>query len=142
MIQILSRSESETKALGEFLGKKFQGGIVLALLGNLGSGKTTFVKGLARGLGVKSTIRSPTFVILSPHRLQRRRAQTFYHIDLYRLKKTREFLELGLREILEARQNITAIEWPERARILLPKNTIYLEFRLGAKPGERVIKIW
>ena len=96
--------------------------LILALKGNLGSGKTTLTQGLAKALGIKKRITSPTFVIL-------KRFKNFYHIDCYRLRKPEEILELGFREIIANPKNIVVIEWPEKIKKLLPKQTIFLRFK-------------
>lgn len=96
--------------------------LVLALQGNLGSGKTTFTQGLAKTLGIRGRITSPTFVIL-------KRFKNFYHIDAYRLNKPEEILELGWQEIISNPKNIIVIEWPEKIKKFLPSQTIYLKFK-------------
>ena len=103
---------------------------VVALYGDLGSGKTTFVQGLARGLGIKRRIISPTFVIIRSYNLKaqsaKRKATTqslklFYHIDLYRIENNRYLEGLGLEEITNDPKNIVAIEWAEKMGNFLPK---------------------
>ena len=120
----LTKSPEETQSLAEQLGRLLQPGDVVALVGELGSGKTLFSQGLARGLGVPKNfyITSPTFVIINeyPGRVP------FYHLDLYRVSKA-EFSELGLEEILFA-QGAVAIEWAERLGENLPVER--LEVRL------------
>ena len=119
-----TESPEETQLLAEQLGRLLQPGDVVALVGELGSGKTLFSQGLARGLGVPKNfyITSPTFVIINeyPGRVP------FYHLDLYRVSKA-EFSELGLEEILFA-QGAVAIEWAERLGEDLPVER--LEVRL------------
>jgi tRNA threonylcarbamoyladenosine biosynthesis protein TsaE len=127
------------------------GATVLALQGNLGGGKTTFLQGFAHGLGIKEKITSPTYVILKHFRLPSLRAKRsnlkvqiasspeaprnddsftdFYHIDCYRINKPEEILELGFEEIISDPKNIVAIEWPEKIKELLPKDTIEIEFK-------------
>ncbi|MDD5433390.1 MAG: tRNA (adenosine(37)-N6)-threonylcarbamoyltransferase complex ATPase subunit type 1 TsaE [Candidatus Pacebacteria bacterium] len=96
--------------------------LVLALQGNLGSGKTTFIQGVAKFLKIKGRITSPTFVIL-------KRFRNFYHFDCYRLQKPEEILELGWEEIINNPNNIVAVEWPEKIKKFLPKQTVYLKFK-------------
>ncbi len=142
MTSIVSRSREETLRFGYFLARKLRNGGALALAGTLGSGKTTLIKGIAQGLGIRSPIRSPSFVLVSAHKLPGKAAKTFYHFDLYRLKRKTELQELGFAEIVQNPNHILAIEWPEKAKKFLPANTIYLSFALGKHPHERVIKIW
>ena len=121
-------SPDETQLLSEQLGRLLQPGDVIALLGELGSGKTLFSKGLARGLQVPETfyITSPTFAIINeyPGRIP------FYHLDLYRLSTSAELSELGLRDILYGRGAV-AVEWAERLGEDLPEDRLqlHLEFR-------------
>ncbi len=107
---MLTRSETETAALGADLGRQLHGGEAVLLTGELGAGKTAFVRGLAQGLGVDpDEITSPTFVILTSHsgRL------TLHHADLYRLRGDGDDRELGLEE-LPGDGGVLAIEWAER----------------------------
>lgn len=117
MKKLITSSSEETKQFAANLAKKFNRGI-LALSGELGSGKTTFVQGFAKGLGIKEKIISPTFIIIRQYPLPAGR-QELYHIDLYRVEN---FQGLGLKEILENPNNIVLIEWAEKIKDL-PKNT-------------------
>ena len=117
MKKFISHSEKETKNLAKKLAKKLTG--VIALIGELGSGKTTFAQGFAAGLGIKEKIISPTFVLIRQHRIPKTE-KTLYHIDLYRIEE--DFSKLGLKEILENPNNIILIEWAEKLKDL-PKNT-------------------
>lgn len=107
---VITRSEGETEALAARLGADFHGGEVVLLSGELGAGKTAFVRGLARGLGADpEEVASPTFVILThyPGRL------VLHHVDLYRLSGRGDDQELGLEE-LPGGTGVLAVEWPER----------------------------
>ena len=122
-----TESPEQTESLAERLGRLLQPGDVIALVGELGSGKTLFSQGLARGLEVPETfyITSPTFVIINeyPGKIP------FYHLDLYRVGNAAEFSELGIEEILYG-QGAVAIEWPERLGENLPAERleVHLEF--------------
>lgn|SRR3989338_57666 len=142
MMKLKTNSEAETRALGKNLGAKLKGGEILALAGNLGSGKTTFVKGLARGLGLRKKIKSPTFVIFQPYRIPDKKQGMFYHFDLYRLGSVKDLRELGFQEIISSAQNISVIEWPEKTKKKLPKRTIYLKFIHGRKENQRIITFY
>lgn len=96
--------------------------LILALQGDLGSGKTTFVQGLAKALNIKKRITSPTFVIM-------KRFKNFYHFDCYRIDRPEEILELGWQEIINNPKNIVVIEWPEKIKKFLPKQTHFLKFK-------------
>jgi len=130
-----TKSAKQTQKLGEKLAKEIlalrlaslaQGKnnsvVVFGLSGNLGGGKTTFLQGFAKGLGIKEKILSPTFVIM-------KRFGTFYHFDCYRFDKPDDILELGWEEIILNPENIVAVEWPEKIAKALPKNTIFINFK-------------
>jgi tRNA threonylcarbamoyladenosine biosynthesis protein TsaE len=133
--------------------KRSSGAVVLSLYGDLGSGKTTFLQGFAKGLGIKEKILSPTFVIYrkffisnKPSAIRKtddrrfRAKRCFYHVDAYRLKNEKDAKELGLPEILKNPENIVAIEWPERIRKILPKNAIKISFKFVSQ-NQRAIDI-
>lgn len=132
-ISYLTKNPSQTKKLGEILAKEIlktvlgQKTIVLGLEGGLGGGKTTFLQGLARGLGIKEKILSPTFVIMKKFQI-RPTYSFFYHMDCYRLQNGREVLKLGLKEAISSLQNIVAIEWAEKIKKILPKQAILIKF--------------
>lgn len=110
---------------------------VLALKGNLGAGKTTFLQGFAKGLGIKDKILSPTFVIYKKFKIPKT-DKYFYHFDCYRIKESKEILALGFEEIILNPKNIVALEWPERAKDILPPGSAELRFGLI---GENKIEI-
>jgi tRNA threonylcarbamoyladenosine biosynthesis protein TsaE len=114
------RSAEETIAFGKEMAIQLQKGGILALYGDLGAGKTTFVQGLALGLGIFEPIQSPTFVLLNVY-------SGLYHFDLYRLKGETDFTNLGFEEYFD-KKGICAIEWPDRIANLLPPETIYVTF--------------
>lgn len=126
MGSFLSASDEDTKRIAKNLAKsgKFR---IIGLIGELGAGKTTFAQGFAQGLGIKEKIISPTFVLIRQHKLLKTK-KTLYHIDLYRLEDDKEFQRLGLREILNDPENIVLIEWAEKAKSILPKETIWVLF--------------
>jgi len=141
-------SSKETQKIAAGLAKKFlraktkrKNALVFALMGELGSGKTTFVQGFLRGLGIKKKITSPTFVIAKNYKLKTKNYKQAYHIDCYRIKKADELLKLGLREVLENPQNIVLIEWAEKIKKILPKNFVWLKFEYGPKENIRVIRL-
>lgn len=160
----------ETKKLGESLARKIlkrsprrSGATVFALRGDLGSGKTTFIQGFLRGLGLRRGGASPTFILMRRHALPSlptppkhplglrrldakasagRRHEQFknvYHVDAYRVKKAGELLELDFGEILADARNVVLIEWAEKVKKILPKNVTWIKFRHGRRENERMV---
>src|SRR3989344_2459485 len=103
-----------------------QNALIVGLYGELGSGKTTFVKGIAKVFGLEKTITSPTFVIEKIYKLKNQVFDNLIHIDAYRLKNEKELLNLGWREISK---NINFIEWPENVNDILPSDAKNIKFR-------------
>lgn len=110
MATIISHSPAETESLGERWGRMAQRGLVIALSGDLGAGKTQLVKGLARGLGITERVHSPTFTLVNEYGGGR---LNLFHLDLYRLETTAQVHEAGLDEYLEP-DGVAVIEWAER----------------------------
>lgn len=124
-----SKSARKTQQIAGKMAYEFSGSNkVFALSGELGSGKTIFVQGFARTLGIKEKIISPTFVIIKQH-LVPGTDWMLYHIDLYRLEEKVNIKELGLDEIFQNPNNIILIEWAEKILDYLPKETIFLNFK-------------
>ena len=152
MIEIISQSPEETKKLGEILAREIlasghqpKKARVIGLEGELGSGKTVFIQGLAKGLGIKDRIISPTFVIMKKYKINasgcRLQVSRFYHIDCYRIYRAKELLDLGFKELLSQPKNIIAIEWAERVKRILAQNTLWLKFEhLEGKKRRVIIK--
>jgi len=162
----ISRSPKEIKEIAKKILKKFQGFNVFSLEGELGGGKTTFVKGIADFLGVKEPIKSPTFVIMRKYRMPIKSRQQIaddkwqiidkgkksqekntscnfrylYHFDCYRIKDSKEILELGWQELVKNSKNLIFVEWGDKIKNILPKNTLHLKFEF-LKENERKIII-
>ncbi|MBI2053951.1 MAG: tRNA (adenosine(37)-N6)-threonylcarbamoyltransferase complex ATPase subunit type 1 TsaE [Candidatus Staskawiczbacteria bacterium] len=144
--KIISANSGQTKKLGEKLAKEIlmarlgEKAAVLALDGNLGSGKTTFLQGFAKGLKIKEKILSPTFIIFRKIKIPgRKNFLFFYHFDCYRVKKKKEIMELGFEKIISGKKNIVAIEWPKSIKNMLPKQAVILKFRFIDKSSREVI---
>lgn len=119
-----SNSESETENLGRLIGENAYVGLVVALIGELGSGKTVFARGLARGLEIDyAPITSPTFVIVNRYEGR----LPFFHVDFYRLERSSEVVELGLDEMLK--EGVVAIEWADKFIDVLPNEFVKIDFR-------------
>jgi tRNA threonylcarbamoyladenosine biosynthesis protein TsaE len=127
MALTISRSPAETFELGHALAHLLKGGEILALHGDLGAGKTHFVKGLAAGLGHTEAVTSPTYTLVHEYLGGR---LPLYHFDFYRLSHYAEAFEIGLDEYLGS-DTIVAVEWADKFPGLLPKTTSLVEFILG-----------
>lgn len=127
-MEIITTSSAETEALGNKIATKLQGGEIIALCGELGSGKTTMAKGLAKALGVTEEILSPTFVILKKYHSAGKKITTLNHIDAYRLNSDWELADLGFAEISEDKHSVTLVEWADKVAKLLPPATIKISF--------------
>jgi len=115
---------------------------VIALEGNLGAGKTTFVQGFANALGITEKIQSPTFVLMkiySPHK--QKYLKHLVHIDAYRLERSAELEHLGFHELLKDKDSVILIEWADRVKKLLPKETTWIVFKHSKKMNRRTIQI-
>ena len=131
-MKIISKSLAETEKfaqdfVAQLLPKKDEATLV-ALSGELGSGKTTFVQCAARTLGVKENITSPTFVLIKSYKLQVASYKNLYHIDAYRLESGAELAKLGFEEIVANPDNLIFLEWPERVSEVLPANFLTIKF--------------
>lgn len=147
-LEIQSHSALQTKKIGRILAEELsrentqKRAQILALQGDLGGGKTTFLQGFARGLGIKEKILSPTFVILKKFKIRSLRFKYFYHIDCYRIEKSKEILDLDFKKIASDNKNIVAIEWAERVKEILPQNTILINFEFIDKNKRKIILRW
>jgi tRNA threonylcarbamoyladenosine biosynthesis protein TsaE len=130
---LVSRSPEETQAIGEQLGARLTPGAVVACTGELGAGKTCFLQGLARGLGVTTDVTSPTFVLINQYRGR----LPVYHLDAYRTGSLTELVDLGLEEMLQG-DGVTVVEWADKLLPLLPAaRTIHVHLSgLGDEPRE------
>lgn len=114
MKKYLTNNNLETEKLGQELGKVLKNGDVILLYGDLGAGKTTFVKGLARGLNISDRILSPTFILHRTHAVLDSEIKILNHIDLYRIEGKEALGNLGLMETITEPDSVTIIEWADR----------------------------
>lgn len=135
MTQYITHSSEETQELGDRFGQTLKDGAIVCFLGDLAAGKTTFIKGLAKGAAgyPPSHVSSPTFVYLNIYVGVR----TVYHFDLYRLSDLEEFIEMGFDEHLFGK-GICCIEWSERISSLIPESALFVKMEHSAE-GERKI---
>ena len=133
---IRSSSEAETLAWAEEFGRGLRAPAVVALVGDLGAGKTVVARGIGKGLNVREAVISPTFNYV----LEYRGRVPLYHADLYRIDTSRAFQALGLDEYFD-RDGVFVIEWSERIRDLLPPSAILVTISEGKETDERLITV-
>lgn len=137
---LITGNWQQTKSVGKEFAKLLNPGDVIALFGELGSGKTTFIQGLAEGLGIETFVTSPSFVIINEYPcFKDGKKLSFFHVDLYRLENENDIENLGLVDLFNE-NSIVAIEWAEKSQKFLPKQCkkIYFEF---ISENEREVKI-
>lgn len=134
MRTVILKNEDETTKFGLNLGKNLQKGDIIALTGDLGTGKTALTKAIARGIGVKETITSPTFTIVQEYTSGR---LPLYHFDVYRISDPEEMYELGYEEYFFG-EGVCIIEWADLIEELLPKETKAIRLEYGAGESERI----
>lgn len=160
-MKYLSKNEKQTKKIAGQLVKKLKGGEVIALTGNLGAGKTTFIQGLANGLKIEKNVNSPTFVLMKIYPVKSRgagispKAKLFNrvspvknspvlylcHVDAYRIKNPLELADIGALEYFRDKNTVSIIEWADKIKSILPKKIIEITIKHGKKENERTIDI-
>ena len=129
--------------LAKLLAKEIKiapGPFVIALVGNIGTGKTTFIQGLARGLDIHSRLTSPTFVLMKYISIPRIK-RILIHIDAYRLKNSKEFSSIAGPDIFSNKTHITVVEWATKIRQLLGKNVLWISIKHTRHENERIITL-
>lgn len=151
-LEITTKSAEETRQkAGEFMetilarlkagkhGETEERAALVCLWGDLGSGKTTFTQGIAKKLGVKETVNSPTFLVMKKYVLAgENKGINLYHFDLYRISKAEEMLDLGWKEIIADKNNLVVVEWPDKIVEILPPWRIDLKFDLISENARRI----
>jgi tRNA threonylcarbamoyladenosine biosynthesis protein TsaE len=133
--KIITTSQTQTQRLGNKLARKLRRGSLVAFCGSLGSGKTTMIKGICQGLGVKELVRSPCFIIMTQYKGK----LPIYHFDLYRLKNPEELHTIGYEEYFYG-DGICLVEWAEKAKHFLPEQRIDVFLEIISE-SERGIEI-
>jgi len=137
----ISKSLTKTLSLGKKLANSFNTNVI-GLIGDLGSGKTVFVKGVGQYFEIEN-ITSPTFVIMKVYKVKvpssKLKVKRLVHVDCYRLGNYDSLMDIGLEEYLNDSQSLVLIEWADKIKDKLPKNTKYIKFKLGKKENERII---
>ncbi len=142
-MEIITKSPEETALVAENILRivkenKKEGAAVLALFGDLGAGKTSFSQSLGKILGVKEGMQSPTFLIQKTYDTTDSVFKKFTHIDAYRLDRPEEILPLGWNELIEKKDEIIAVEWPEKIKPLLPKNIFPIHFEFISENERKI----
>ena len=140
MTEIITKNERETKKVAKLLAqaclaeakkRRRKIAIVIGLQGELGSGKTRFVQGFAKGLSIRKRLTSPTFVLMKKYK-------NLYHLDCYRLNKPKDLLDLDFKEIISNPKNIVLIEWAEKVRKILPRDRIWIKFKIVSSKRRKI----
>lgn len=142
--EIITENALTTQKIGRILAEEIvkshsgnKKALVIGLEGELGSGKTTFIQGMAKGFGLKEPMTSPTFVIM--RRYQIKKGNNFFHIDCYRISQPRDLLDLDFKEILSQPHNIVVIEWAEKVKKILPVNALWIRFEHLGRNKRRIL---
>ncbi|MCI7148023.1 MAG: tRNA (adenosine(37)-N6)-threonylcarbamoyltransferase complex ATPase subunit type 1 TsaE [Candidatus Fimisoma sp.] len=130
------KNEKETENFGRRLGESLSAGDVVAMVGDLGTGKTTLTGYIARGLGIKETVSSPTFTIIKEYNSGR---LPLYHFDVYRIGDPEELFNIGADEYFDG-DGVCVVEWADLVSEELPENSKYIFIEYGEKEGERIYK--
>ena len=137
--KFITKSLDETKQLAGKIAIEVSVGNVIALIGDLGTGKTAFAQGFAKAMGVKETVGSPTFKLISEYEGIK---YLLYHIDCYRLRNVQQFINIGGEEYLAPNEGVTLIEWADIIEEILPNDIIIIKFtRISGEPNYREIII-
>lgn len=136
MREYITSSPAETEALGERVAAGLRGGEVLALFGGMGMGKTAFARGLARGLGIREGVSSPTFALVHEYRGR----LTVYHFDMYRVTSWDDLASTGFFDDLSS-GGVLVIEWSENIENALPPDAVRIHLRQGKTENERIFTI-
>ena len=135
MLEIFTNSERETELVGERFGANVPDGAVVAMYGELGAGKTAFVRGMARGMGISCRVSSPTFTIVNEYQGR----IPLFHFDMYRLPDADALFDIGWEDYLD-RGGVCAVEWSENVAEALPEDTVWVDLRRleGEDNGRRI----
>ena len=136
-MEYVSNSPAETEDLGAALAERLKPGTVVAFSGDLGAGKTAFVRGMARGLGISERVTSPTFTIVNEYEGGR---LPLFHFDMYRLGSSDELFDIGWEDYL-VRGGVCAVEWSENVSDAMEGDCIRVDIRRGAHDNQRLIRI-
>lgn len=136
MLEVKTFSEKETSRTGEILGELLQGGELICLNGDLGTGKTAFTGGIAKALGISGYVTSPTFTLVNEYNGR----LCLYHFDVYRIADSEEMFEIGFEEYLESK-GVIVIEWAARIKDILPDEFIRIDLHKELNEGTDIRRI-
>lgn len=142
-MKYLSQNSRETSNLAKIFAQEIlktrpgEKALIVGLIGELGTGKTTFIKFFLRALGIKSRIVSPTFIFSRRYKINRSPISHIWHFDVYRLNSLKGTNAIGLKEAMEDSHNLVLVEWADKVKKNLPQGTIWIELKHGQKPNER-----
>jgi tRNA threonylcarbamoyladenosine biosynthesis protein TsaE len=151
MEQFIVQNQEQTRKLARLLAREIlkykkrsssrgnHGALIFGLVGDLGAGKTTFIQAFAKGLRIKGRLTSPSFVLMKKYRALSVH-KNFYHVDCYRIKSPKDMLTLDFKEIISNPKNIIMIEWAEKIKKILPRDTIWIRFKIISEK-ERIISV-
>lgn len=142
--EVVTSSIEETQEFAQEFAKSLKPGNIVALYGELGAGKTIFVQGLAKGLGFRGKVFSPTFIFMRPYKIsnQKSKIKTLYHIDLYRLEEIADLKNIGIEEFISEKNSVSAIEWAEKIEHLLPKKVIKIKMERISETERKITCSW
>ena len=141
----ITKNAEETEKIGKKFAESFCGGEIVCLEGDLGSGKTTFSQGLLRGLGAEGPYTSPTFVVMKEYDIKNNQEKNkksnikrVYHLDTYRVEVD-DILNLGWKEFIANENNVIIVEWSEKIKKIIPKNSFWIKFKHLAENKREII---
>jgi len=134
-----SKNSKKTKQFAKEVLSKLSNQNTIALYGDLGAGKTTFVQGLADALRIKKRILSPTFILMRQYKVTHPDFNNFFHIDLYRTQSAADLKSIDLNEIIQNPKNLIAIEWAQKAQTVLPKKRVEIKFEISDKNTRKIL---
>lgn len=144
-MEVITKSAEATKSFGAKIAsqliKEGKNNLIVCLTGDLGSGKTTFVQGFAKELGIAQRIVSPTFILVRQYKLRGKALLSdLYHVDLYRLEKDLEFeiINLGITDVWEKKGSVVIIEWAEKIKEIIPASALWIYFDLLSEKQRRI----
>ncbi len=139
MKKIITNSEKETQKFAREYARDLKGGEVIGLIGNLGAGKTTFTQALAKALGVKRTVTSPTFVLMKVYKAKQGEIKNICHIDAYRVNTEKDLEAIGALEYFSRSDTVTIVEWADKTKNILPKKIRFVKIKQEGE-NKRLIK--